>query len=101
MTLYRQEVRDDWTTVFRAITDDLAKLQERERKTIGHVLIPGSIGELFDKITILTIKMEQVKDPDRLHNINYELGLLRSVKATYEPIGPEVLQTGLRIAVYQ
>jgi tetratricopeptide (TPR) repeat protein len=92
MTLYRQEVRDDWSTVFRAITDDLAKLQERERRTIGQVLIPGSIGELFDRITILTIKAEQIKDPDRLHNINYELDLLRSVKATYEPIGPEILQ---------
>src|SRR5271163_1862257 len=92
MTLYRQEVRDDWTTVFRGITDDLAKLQERERRTIGHIFIPGSIGELFDRITILTIKADQIKDPDRLHNINYELGLLRSVKATCEPIDPEVLQ---------
>jgi len=92
MTLYRQEVRDDWTIVFRAITDDLAKLQERKRRTIGHIFIPGSIGELFDRITILTIKADQIKDPDRLHNINYELGLLQSVKATCEPIDPEVLQ---------
>jgi tetratricopeptide (TPR) repeat protein len=92
MTLYRQEVRDDWTSVFSAITNDLAKLQERERRTIGQVLIPGSIGELFDRITILKIKSEQIKDPNRLRNINYELGLLRSVKATCEPIGPEALQ---------
>ena len=92
MTLYRQEVRDDWTTVFRAIANDLAKLQERERTTIEHILIPGSIGELFDKITILTIKAEQIKEPDRLRNINYELGLLRSVEATCGPLGSEVLQ---------
>ena len=92
MTLYRQEVRDDWTTVFRAITDDLAKLQERERRTTRHILIPGSIGELLDRITILTIKAEHIKDPDKLHNINYELGLLRSVKATCGPLGPDVLQ---------
>jgi tetratricopeptide (TPR) repeat protein len=92
MRLYRQEVRDDWTTVFRAITDDLTKLQERERRTIDHILIPGSIGELFDRITILTIKAQNIKDPDRLHNINYELRLLRSVEATCGPPGPEVLQ---------
>jgi hypothetical protein len=92
MTLYRQEVRDDWTTVFRAMTDDLAKLQERERRTIGHILIPGSVGELFDRITILTIKAKHIKDPDRLHNVNHELGLLRSVEATCGSLGPEVLQ---------
>jgi Tfp pilus assembly protein PilF len=28
MRLYRQEVRDDWPAVFRAMTDDLAKLRE-------------------------------------------------------------------------
>jgi len=92
MTLYRQEVRDDWTTVFRAFTDDLAKLQERERRTIGHILIPGSVGELFDRITILVIKAEHMKDPDRLRNVNHELGLLRSVEAACGPLGPEVLQ---------
>jgi tetratricopeptide (TPR) repeat protein len=89
MTLYRQEVRDDWTTVFQAMTD---KLQERDGRTIGHVLIPGSIGELFDRITILTIKTEKIKDPDRLKNVNYELGLLRSLESTCGPIGSEVLQ---------
>jgi hypothetical protein len=92
MTLYRQEVRDDWTTVFRAMTDDLAKLQERERRTIGHILIPGSVGELFDRITTLTIKTEHIKDPDRLHNVNHELDLLRSVEATCGPLSSEVLQ---------
>ena len=30
MTLYRQEVRDDWSSVFRALTDDLGKLSKRE-----------------------------------------------------------------------
>jgi tetratricopeptide (TPR) repeat protein len=91
MTLYRQEVRDDWATVFRAIADDLAKLQEPEKRAIGHVLIPASVGELFDRITILTIKVEQIKDPDRLHNVNHELGLLRSVEATCGPLSPDVL----------
>ena len=92
MTLYRQEVRDDWTTVFRAMTDDLMKLEGREKRTIEHILIPGSVGELFDKITILTIKAEHIKDPDRLRNVNRELGLLRSVEATCGPLGADVLQ---------
>ena len=92
MTLYRQEVRDDWTTVFRAITGDLAKLQERERRTIARILIPSSVGELFDRIIILTIKAGHIKDSDRLHNVNHELGLLRSVEATCGPLDPEVVQ---------
>jgi Family of unknown function (DUF6165) len=92
MTLYRQEVRDDWTIVFRAMADDLMKLQERERRTIGQILIPGSVGELFDKLTILTIKAEHIKDPGRLRNVSRELCLLRSVEAACGPLGPDVLQ---------
>ncbi len=93
MTLYRQEVRDDWSSVFRALADDLAKLQKREsRGTIANILIPGSIGELFDRITILTIKAERIKDPDRLRNVNHELGLLRSLETKYRSLEPEVLQ---------
>jgi len=93
MALYRQEVRDDWASVFLALADDLGKLQKREsRTTIAQILIPGSVGELFDRITILRIKVERIKDPGRLRNVNHELSLLLGVEAKCGPPGPEVLQ---------
>jgi hypothetical protein len=42
-------------------------------------LIPVSIGELIDKITILEIKAERITDVAKLVNIRCELGLLRAV----------------------
>jgi hypothetical protein len=38
--------------------------------------IPVSIGELFDKITILQIKKEKIKSVKKLENVNKELNLL-------------------------
>jgi predicted nucleic acid-binding Zn-ribbon protein len=39
--------------------------------------IPVSIGELFDKFTILLLKQKNVKDADKLNNINKELNYLK------------------------
>lgn len=36
------------------------------------ILAPISLGELIDKITILEIKKERVKDPEKRHNIRVE-----------------------------
>ena len=41
--------------------------------------IPASIGELFDKITILEIKKSKIKDDNKLIFINKELDLLKNV----------------------
>ena len=41
--------------------------------------IPASIGELFDKITILEIKKLKIKDDNKLIFINKELDLLKKV----------------------
>ena len=41
--------------------------------------IPGSIGELFDKITVLEIKAERIADPAKLGNVRHELQLLRAL----------------------
>ena len=41
--------------------------------------IPASIGELFDKITILEIKKSKIKDENKLILINKELNLLKKV----------------------
>jgi hypothetical protein len=38
--------------------------------------IPASIGEVFDKITILQIKQQNIFDPKKQHNVTKELELL-------------------------
>lgn len=40
---------------------------------------PVSIGEVVDKVTILAIKSERIKDFEKLVNINNELKLLRDI----------------------
>lgn len=42
-------------------------------------LVPVSIGELIDKITILEIKTEKIKNPEALVNIQKELDMLRAI----------------------
>ncbi len=46
---------------------------------MNEVLVPVSIGELVDKITILRIKNRMIKDSVKLANINAELNALLSV----------------------
>lgn len=43
------------------------------------IQIPLSIGELWDKISILEIKSSFIKDETKLRNVNKELELLREV----------------------
>ena len=41
--------------------------------------VPASIGELFDKITILEIKKKKINDKVKLNHVNNELFLLNKV----------------------
>lgn len=50
--------------------------------TPGILLIPGSVGELFDKISILEIKSERISDVAKLAFVRHELTLLRDLAAT-------------------
>lgn len=47
----------------------------------AEISVPVSIGELFDKITILEIKSERLVDPGKLANVRHELGSLRMIAA--------------------
>lgn len=44
------------------------------------ILVPISVGELIDKIVILEIKSERIKNANQLANIANELGALRAVR---------------------
>jgi len=43
-------------------------------------MVPISVGELIDKIVILEIKSERIKNANQLANIANELGALRAVR---------------------
>lgn len=45
---------------------------------------PISVGELIDKITILTIKISKIQDKNKLENITKELVQLRAIADTLE-----------------
>jgi hypothetical protein len=50
------------------------------------LLVPVSIGELIDKITILEIKSERISNLEALKNIQKELTALRRVAPRVDPI---------------
>jgi hypothetical protein len=90
--LYRQTVRGDWDEVFARIAADLslavAEKSERggaaespARALPGTALVPISLAELVDKITILEIKRERLRDAHQLVNICRELDLLAAALA--------------------
>ncbi len=47
----------------------------------NETFVPVSIGELFDKISILEIKAERLSDPAKLANVNKELRMLNEIAA--------------------
>lgn len=51
--------------------------------------IPGSVGELFDKIAILEIKAARIRDPAKLSNVERELALLRGLESRFPAPGDE------------
>lgn len=46
---------------------------------MNNLVVPISPGELVDKLTILELKTEYIKDPEKLNNINIEKELLEKV----------------------
>jgi hypothetical protein len=54
------------------------------------LLVPISVGELFDKISILEIKAEELRDAKQLANVMRELTLLDGVRNRAVPTSPEL-----------
>src|SRR5690625_7538669 len=67
---------------------------------VGSILMPMSIGELLDKITILEIKSERIADDDKRRNVETELHGLTAIwdglRGRYP--GVEELKQGLKAA---
>ena len=45
---------------------------------MNRIIVEVSIGELFDKISILEIKQEKIKDPEKLKFISNEHSILKN-----------------------
>ena len=56
------------------------------------IMTPTSPGELIDKITVLQIKKERIKNPEQLANVLQELSLLEETKKKYFPKDSEFLK---------
>ena len=77
--LFRRDRSERWDDVFERIAEELKKKMHATpaAQTILTEIAPG---ELIDKITILQIKNERIKDPGKLHNVRVELAALESTR---------------------
>lgn len=51
---------------------------------MNNIMVPVSVGELFDKITILEIKQKFLTDQNKLDNVKKELDLLLSISSSID-----------------
>jgi hypothetical protein len=56
-----------------------------------NIYVPISIGELYDKISILEIKIENINDGEKISNVKKELELLNKIKELH-PISDELYE---------
>jgi len=50
------------------------------------ILAPIGVGELYDKITILQIKLQEIADSDKLNHVRRELNELTSLTRQFEDV---------------
>ena len=87
--LFRRARSESWDDVFERIAEELREKMHATpaAQTILTEIAPG---ELIDKITILQIKNERIKDPGKLHNVRIELATLESTRDRAMPASPEL-----------
>lgn len=83
MRLFRQAERGDWNELCARMAACAAPLANAEGPPAGKnaIAIPGALGELIDRITILEIKSDRIQDQAKLENVRNELGLLQALQA--------------------
>ncbi len=98
MRLFRQSRRGVWSDVFEAMARELAQLCDR-RGRARMIATPCSLGELIDKMTILRLKAERIREPEKLVNVRRELALLERLALEDGASGPIGLLTEKLAAV--
>jgi hypothetical protein len=77
--LYRQRTPGDWTELLQRVAGDVkARLGPQ---LAAAPLIPVSIGELLDKLSILQIKSTRIAEADKRQNVERERAALSTVAA--------------------
>jgi len=72
-------------------SDALTSFVEQNVEMQNHGLLTRiSVGEFLDKITILQIKSERIKDFEKLRNIGQELAILNQIRAEALDSRPEL-----------
>jgi tetratricopeptide (TPR) repeat protein len=89
MRLFRQTRRGVWADVFEAMAGELASLAQR-RAAPRMVSTPCSLGELIDKITILRVKAQRIREPEKLANVHRELTALERSACEDTAPGPSI-----------
>ncbi len=57
--LFRQKRSGDWDELFASMASELQWLMQETAAASDPILLPGSVGELIDRLTILEIKSEK------------------------------------------
>jgi tetratricopeptide (TPR) repeat protein len=89
MRLFRQSKLKRWDDVFDRITAEIRKLRLAAPQAHS-IPIEVSPAELIDKITILQIKQERIRDEQKLRNVRHELGSLLAAWTKAVPISEEL-----------
>jgi hypothetical protein len=88
MRLFRQTQRGDWRGVFEAMAAALAPMASAKLPTI--IRAPCPIGDLLDRITILTLKAERIGDEAKRANVRRELALLEGLARSEGLVGSAI-----------
>jgi Flp pilus assembly protein TadD len=80
LRLFRQKELSRWGPVFERMAKALAE-QAGKKEVAKPVRVEVAPGELIDKITILQIKTERIKDEAKLRNVRIELETLAVAQA--------------------
>ena len=90
MRLFRQARRGVWGDVFEAMALELVALAAARAAAPRMFSTPCSLGELIDKITILRIKAERIREEEKLDNVRRELASLERLAHADGPSGPPI-----------
>lgn len=104
--LFRQTGLHDWQPVFermaavirKAMNDRAALAAPPPPLGLEQIKVEIQAGELFDKITILELKLKRIRDAKRLANVQRELDELTAVRDRLVPATPTLDQLVLDLA---
>jgi hypothetical protein len=101
--LFRQRRAGEWDEVFERVARELERVLagERDRLQPARPAPPGAssarvpsipvpFGDLVDKITILEIKAERLRDAEKLSNVRRELDMLLAARQACAPATAEL-----------